>query len=1154
MKNLYFLLFICQSLFAQTVINEYSAANYSDYTDNYGDYEDWFELYNSGNTPQDLTGYYLSDKANNLTKFQISDPIQLNANSHLRIFASGRNEENGTDIHTNFKIKQTKGNEWIILTDPDGITIVDSVFVRTCLTNHSRGRITDGSTNWGVFTIPSPFAQNNDGLDSYAVRPQFSTVPGFYPNTVSLALTSPEAEAAIFYTTDGTYPSNASIPYTSAINLNETTIIKAITISSNPTIHESFLEYGTFFINDTYTIPVLSVSGDEVDDLLYGNGDLDPHGTFEYYKENGELADKARGEFNEHGNDSWGYAQRGFDYITRDQFGYNYAIKDELFRTKDRDKYQRLIIKAAANDNYPFSGGGAHIRDSYVQSLSQIADLRMDERSFEPCILFLNGEYWGLYEIREKVDDIDFTDYYYDQDSVGFLKTWGGTWVDVISNGQTDASVEDNWYAVRDFITNNDMSVEANYDYAKSVFNIGSLIDYFILNTYVVNADWLNWNTAWWHGLKEDGDKKKWRYTLWDMDNTFDHGANYTGIPSQNSNADPCDPESIGDQGGQGHIPIWNALLANEEFFGDYINRWTDLSNNYFSCEFLIGHLDSLITIIEPEMPAQIGKWGGNYNTWQNNVQDMRDFITTRCEIINSGILDCYEDEYGIEGPFDVTILIEPPLTGEVSMNGFDLTESPFTGSYFGGVLQEIEAYSFPNYSFDYWEFSNGTPPNNTNSSLEYSLNSNQVITAHFTPNNILVLSSENEGQIIINGTLYNSFPDTIITSETVIIEAIPDAGFLFDSWTITNGTIDNPTSASTTATLLGNGELIANYIPYPVLTVNAIPNGSIEIAGTLYNNLPESINLYGNNSITAVPEFGYQFDYWDYTGEQINNTSTSTSTISILSNAALTAHFSKIELEIHFDISHPNGGDIKLNNEVITDLPTSKIVFYGENNTIEIDLNQNYLFENWEATSTTISTANQESITLSFTENDSIFAQLDRLLSLTLNIEPANSGIVYGNGTELLLAPNSQLYYENTTINLQAIPEIDMEFEQFVRHNAMLSQDSHFQYTIENNDTLRVLFSEKDLTLYIPNSFTPNGDQLNDVFMPIGNSDKIRDYTMLIFNSWGELVYESDAIERGWDGANVNSSESNVFVYKIVVYSALTNHKFEYKGTLLVL
>jgi hypothetical protein len=107
MKNLYILLFICQSIFAQTVINEYSAANFSDYTDNYGDYEDWFELYNPGNTSQDLIGYYLSDKPNNLTKFQFTNSTIINPSSHLRIFASGRNEENGTDIHTNFKIHQT---------------------------------------------------------------------------------------------------------------------------------------------------------------------------------------------------------------------------------------------------------------------------------------------------------------------------------------------------------------------------------------------------------------------------------------------------------------------------------------------------------------------------------------------------------------------------------------------------------------------------------------------------------------------------------------------------------------------------------------------------------------------------------------------------------------------------------------------------------------------------------------------------------------------------------------------------------------------------------------------------------------------------------------------------------------------------------------
>ena len=72
------------------------------------------------------------------------------------------------------------------------------------------------------------------------------------------------------------------------------------------------------------------------------------------------------------------------------------------------------------------------------------------------------------------------------------------------------------------------------------------------------------------------------------MDNTFGHGTNYTGIPTQSVNADPCDPSSLNDPGGQGHIPIWNALITNEDFFDDYINRWQDLANGHLSCANMI--------------------------------------------------------------------------------------------------------------------------------------------------------------------------------------------------------------------------------------------------------------------------------------------------------------------------------------------------------------------------------------------------------------------------------------------------------------------------------------------------------------------------------------------------------------------------------------
>jgi hypothetical protein len=121
-----------------------------------------------------------------------------------------------------------------------------------------------------------------------------------------------------------------------------------------------------------------------------------------------------------------------------------------------------VFVKAAANDNYPFSFGssGAHIRDAYVNHLSQLADLRLDERSTSSCIVYLDGVYWGVYEMREKTDDHDFTDYYYDQDknNIQYLKTWGGTWIEYgAPNAQPD------WDNFVNIVDNNPMAVPANY-------------------------------------------------------------------------------------------------------------------------------------------------------------------------------------------------------------------------------------------------------------------------------------------------------------------------------------------------------------------------------------------------------------------------------------------------------------------------------------------------------------------------------------------------------------------------------------------------------------------------------------------------------------------------------------------------------------------
>ena len=174
--------------------------------------------------------------------------------------------------------------------------------------------------------------------------------------------------------------------------------------------------------------------------------------------------------------------------------------------------------------------------------------MELDERTYEPCVVYLNGEYWGVYEIREKVDDHDFTKEYYDQGKrwIDFIKTWGGTWQEYGS--------WDDWYTLHDFIVDEDMSIDANYEQAIEELNPQSLVDYMIINTHVVCADWLNWNTAWWRGRKPDGQAQRWRYALWDLDATFGHYINYTGIPDTSPFADPCDNEDLGFADFEGHV------------------------------------------------------------------------------------------------------------------------------------------------------------------------------------------------------------------------------------------------------------------------------------------------------------------------------------------------------------------------------------------------------------------------------------------------------------------------------------------------------------------------------------------------------------------------------------------------------------------------
>ena len=338
-----FLAFLHSNLLGQIVINEFSASNFDSHQDNYGEYEDWIELYNTSNSDVDLNGWYLTDKPNNLTKWQFPSSFIVSANSVAIIYCSGLDEINGGVAHSNFKITQTKFNEVFVLSDASG-SVVDSISVVPAQKSHSRGRDVNGGSTWSLFTTATPNANNTGAMLEYAPMPSFSQTSGYYSGPFDLTLSSTDPNALIYYTTDGSRPDNSANLYTGPFNISSTSVIKAVAYSTNGSVPPSFIDYHTFFINDTHTIPILSVSGDSVAILIedglqtigsWWNGvPHEPQGTIEWFDKNGVLLDKGTGEFNKHGNDSWAYDQRGFDYVMRDQFGYNHATAKRIPKKK----------------------------------------------------------------------------------------------------------------------------------------------------------------------------------------------------------------------------------------------------------------------------------------------------------------------------------------------------------------------------------------------------------------------------------------------------------------------------------------------------------------------------------------------------------------------------------------------------------------------------------------------------------------------------------------------------------------------------------------------------------------------------------------------------------------------------------------------------
>jgi CotH kinase protein/Lamin Tail Domain/Chitobiase/beta-hexosaminidase C-terminal domain len=804
----------------QLVINEYSAANWKQFPDNYLENEDWVEIYNPGDSAVALAGWGLTDNPNTLGKWKFKGAASIAGKNFVRVWCSGRDTAVSTHFHSNFKLTQTKGTpEKLTLTTPSG-QIVDQIEVKKTERLQSRARVTDGAPDWKICTAPTPRGPNSGPMfQRFVNRPAFDKAGGFYADSVQITITTDEPGGVIRFTTDGTYPGGSfAKTYGGPVKMSKTTVLKAMVYSPDSTVLPSFVQFHTYFINVNHTLEVVSIAADQLLTLANGDNTLEPIGSMEYFGKNKQLIDRVYGELNSHGQDSWANDQRSLDWITRDEFGYKDVVDAQIYKGSARDKFQRVIFRASGDDNYPAANrpdneGCAHMRDDYVQTLAHLAQLNLDTRKSERCIIYLNGEYWGVYSFREKIDDHDYMGEYYNQGKfdIQMVLTWGNTW----SEYGGAKSISD-WKALRTYIlsTNNNMADSAKYAYVESQMDVLSLIDYFYVNQSSVCSDWLNYNTGWWRGLDPAGTHKKWGYILWDNDATFGFYINYTGVPDTSPYAAPCDIDDFDTQFGspdpERHIQILKRLRNNPKFNQLYLSRHADLRNGVYSCANQLHVLDSMVAVIEPEMAMHADRWSGTYAGWQQNVLRLRDFIQRRCDYAADAMMECDS----ITGPYDIHFRSEPVGKGAIKVNTTAANGGAFTSEYFGVMKNVLQAIPAPNsgYVFSHWQ---------ADSTLFTSDSAQMLVNATFMANDTVIavfkpfVLAVDETDIATDGIIKLNVTPTLFTDQINLKVEMTDAAPVAVSLFSATGRL-----AYTTA--LAKTNLVNQQIQFPV----SLPEG----------------------------------------------------------------------------------------------------------------------------------------------------------------------------------------------------------------------------------------------------------------------------------------------------------------------------------------
>ena len=603
-------------------------------------------------------------------------------------------EPNLPRLHTNFKLSAE--SETVFLSGPTGM-VIDSLAYVNLPSDISWGRMPDGSDTLYYFAPATPgFPNISNGYSGIASEPQFSISGGFFDMPQSIVLSGLNPGETIRYTTNGNAPTETATVYSNPIEINTTTVIRARTFA--PGQLPSGQHTQTYFFGTNHDLPVISISTDighffDQDSGIYVFGnDYEPVPPFfganfwedwerpvniELFETDGSQVINQGAGVKIYGGFSRANPQKSLAVFARGKYGAG-SFDYPIFADKNINKFQAFILRNSGND-----WGRTMFRDGFIHDA--IAPTGIERLAYRPAVLYLNGVYWGILNIREKINEHFIeSNTHIPSDSIEILE---GDAVSVY--GATD-----HYKAMINFVESNDLSDPANYAYLKTKMDVENFLRYTVSEIFIDNRDWPGNNIKFWRPARQDG---RWRWIIFDTD--FGFNLLSSSNHSYNTLAMMLDP--VGEDWPN---PPWSTLLfrkliQNPEFRQDFINRSADYMNSIFRPEILLSQIDAKAAAIASEIDTTLSRWDQNPADWEWNIEQMRSFSRKRQPYFRSHIMQ----ELGVSDTLNIVLSSNLRDAGSVQVNAITVSKFPWLGQYFKDIPVELTAIARPGFRFTGW-------------------------------------------------------------------------------------------------------------------------------------------------------------------------------------------------------------------------------------------------------------------------------------------------------------------------------------------------------------------------------------------------------------------------------------------------------------------